>query len=103
MPTRRVIRERTGAAVAGVLIVSAVLSLLLTACGRQRTVAGRGAEADVLRALSVRVAAMAGDDEFSGAVLVARHGRVLFSHAYGLADRKRRIANTVRTRFRIGS
>jgi D-alanyl-D-alanine carboxypeptidase len=24
-------------------------------------------------------------------------------HAYGLADRKRRIANTVRTRFRIGS
>jgi D-alanyl-D-alanine carboxypeptidase len=28
---------------------------------------------------------------------------VLFSHAYGLADRKRRIRNTLRTRFRIGS
>jgi D-alanyl-D-alanine carboxypeptidase len=103
MPTRRAIRDRTGAAVARVLIVSAVSSLLLTACGHQRTIAVRGAEADVLRALSVRVAAMAGDDEFSGAVLVARHGRVLFGHAYGLADRKRRIPNTVRTRFRIGS
>ena len=28
---------------------------------------------------------------------------MLFSHAYGLADRRRRIPNTLRTRFRIGS
>ena len=40
MPTRRAIRDRTGAAVARVLIVSAVLSLLLTACDRQRTIPG---------------------------------------------------------------
>jgi D-alanyl-D-alanine carboxypeptidase len=39
----------------------------------------------------------------SGAVLVGKDGRVLFSHAYGLADRDRRIPNTVRTRFRVGS
>ena len=32
-----------------------------------------------------------------------RTGRVLFRHAYGLADRNRRIPNTIRTRFRIGS
>ncbi len=42
-------------------------------------------------------------DLFSGAVLVAKNGRVLFGRAYGLADRERRIPNTVETRFRIGS
>jgi CubicO group peptidase (beta-lactamase class C family) len=35
--------------------------------------------------------------------LVAKEGRVLFSDAYGLADREQQIPNTVQTRFRIGS
>jgi D-alanyl-D-alanine carboxypeptidase len=60
-------------------------------------------EADALKALSARADKLAGEDEFSGAVLVAKHGRVLFSRAYGLADRDRRIPNTIPTRFRIGS
>ena len=102
MPTRRAIRD-TCAAVAGVVIVSAVPSLLLSACDHQPKIAVRVAEADALKALSVRADRLASEDEFSGAVLVARHGRVLFSRAYGLADRERRIANTARTRFRIGS
>jgi D-alanyl-D-alanine carboxypeptidase len=63
----------------------------------------RMTEADALKALSARADKLAGEDEFSGAVLVAKDGRVLFRHAYGLADRKRRIPNTLRTRFRIGS
>jgi CubicO group peptidase (beta-lactamase class C family) len=42
-------------------------------------------------------------DRFAGAVLVAKDGEVLFSRAYGLADRDERIPNTVDTRFRIGS
>jgi D-alanyl-D-alanine carboxypeptidase len=90
-------------AVAGALIVSAPLSLFLAACGHQPTTAARGAEADALRALVARAERLAGDDDFSGAVLVAKDGRVLFSHAYGLANRRRRIPNTIRTRFRIGS
>jgi CubicO group peptidase (beta-lactamase class C family) len=60
-------------------------------------------EADALKALSARAERLAGEGEFSGAVLVAKDKRVLFSHAYGLADRKRGIPNTLRTRFRIGS
>ncbi len=60
-------------------------------------------EADALKALSDRADKLAGEDDFSGAVLVAKDGRVVFGHAYGLADRKRRIPNTVRTRFRVGS
>jgi CubicO group peptidase (beta-lactamase class C family) len=42
-------------------------------------------------------------DAFSGAVLIAKQGRPLFSAAYGLADRERQVGNTVNTRFRLGS
>jgi hypothetical protein len=63
----------------------------------------RMTEADALKALAARADKLAGEDELSGAVLVAKDGRVLFRHAYGLADRKRRIPNTIHTRFRIGS
>ena len=42
-------------------------------------------------------------DAFSGAVLIAKEERTLFSSAYGLADRERQVANTVDTRFRLGS
>ena len=63
----------------------------------------RMTEADALKALSARADKLAGEDEFSGAVLITKDDRVLFGHAYGLADRSRRIPNTIRTRFRIGS
>jgi D-alanyl-D-alanine carboxypeptidase len=56
-----------------------------------------------LKALSARADKLTGEGEFSGAVLVTKEGHVLFSHAYGLAERKRGIPNTLRTRFRIGS
>jgi len=42
-------------------------------------------------------------DRFSGAVLIAKNGGVLFSGAYGLADREKKIPNALYTRFRIGS
>jgi CubicO group peptidase (beta-lactamase class C family) len=42
-------------------------------------------------------------DRFSGAVLVAKNGKTLFSGAYGLADREKKIPNRLDTRFRIGS
>jgi CubicO group peptidase (beta-lactamase class C family) len=40
---------------------------------------------------------------FSGAVLIARNGQPVFAEASGLADRARKIPNTLDTRFRIGS
>lgn len=40
---------------------------------------------------------------FTGAVLVARNGHVLFSKGYGMADRQRHIRNTTATQFRIGT
>jgi D-alanyl-D-alanine carboxypeptidase len=49
--------------------------------------------------LDERVAA----DRFAGAVIVAKHGKILFSDARGLADRANNSPNTLDTRFRIGS
>jgi CubicO group peptidase (beta-lactamase class C family) len=54
-------------------------------------------------ALADRAQQRARADEFAGAVLVARHGKVLLQHAWGRADRKAGTANTPATRFRIGS
>jgi len=42
-------------------------------------------------------------DEFSGVVLVARNGRVLFHEAYGYADREKKVPNRRDTKFNLGS
>jgi D-alanyl-D-alanine carboxypeptidase len=63
----------------------------------------RRTEADALAALSARAEQNARAGAFSGALLVARHGNVLFQRAWGRADRKSGTANTVRTKFRVGS
>lgn len=42
-------------------------------------------------------------DRFSGAVLVAKNGKPVFTQAYGLADREKKTPNTLKTRFRLGS
>jgi D-alanyl-D-alanine carboxypeptidase len=42
-------------------------------------------------------------DRFAGTVLVAKNGKVIFSSAYGFADREKKIPNKLDTRFRIGS
>ena len=60
-------------------------------------------QADAVAALSAHAAERTRADEFAGAVLVARHGKVLLKDAWGRADRKAGTANTPATRFRIGS
>jgi D-alanyl-D-alanine carboxypeptidase len=63
----------------------------------------RMTQAEALAALRDRAGERAAADEFAGAVLVARHGKVLLQDAWGRADRKAGTANTQATRFRIGS
>jgi CubicO group peptidase (beta-lactamase class C family) len=60
-------------------------------------------QAQALAALADHAAERARAGEFAGAVLVARHGKVLLQDAWGRADRKAGVANTSATRFRIGS
>lgn len=42
-------------------------------------------------------------DQFSGSVLVAKKGKVVFSQGYGLANREWNVANAPETKFRLGS
>ncbi|HTQ27575.1 MAG TPA: serine hydrolase domain-containing protein, partial [Puia sp.] len=55
------------------------------------------------RLLDQYMQAQASVKQFSGTVLVIRHDHVLLKAAYGLADREWNVANTVQTKFRIGS
>ncbi len=43
------------------------------------------------------------DGDFSGTVLVARRGKVLYENALGYANREWNIPNTLETKFEIGS
>jgi D-alanyl-D-alanine carboxypeptidase len=60
-------------------------------------------EADALAALTAHAGELAKKDEFSGVVLVARHGKVLLQKGWGLANRETGAPVTLDTRFRIGS
>ena len=63
----------------------------------------RMSEAEILTALRAKLDKDAAAERFAGAVLVAKSGKVLFSFSYGLADREKKLANKVDTRFRVGS
>jgi D-alanyl-D-alanine carboxypeptidase len=57
----------------------------------------------LIEAVDERATSRAAQDQFSGAVLLAKGGRVLFQKAYGLADRAQRKPNRLDTQFRFGS
>jgi CubicO group peptidase (beta-lactamase class C family) len=57
----------------------------------------------IARELLKYTAAKAGEDEFSGAVLLAQNDKVLFNKAFGLASREFEIPNRLDTRFSLGS
>jgi CubicO group peptidase (beta-lactamase class C family) len=57
----------------------------------------------LVEAVEARAASRAAKDQFSGAVLLAQGGRVLFQKAYGMADRTLGKPNRVDTQFRFGS
>ncbi len=60
-------------------------------------------ESEFVSALRAKLDRDAAADNFSGAVLVARNDKTVFSGAYGLSDRDKGIPNKLNTRFRIGS
>jgi CubicO group peptidase (beta-lactamase class C family) len=55
------------------------------------------------RLLGERLDARAAEDRFSGALLVAHDGRLVFRAAYGIADRRTGARNTVDTKFTLAS
>jgi D-alanyl-D-alanine carboxypeptidase len=67
--------------------------------------AGGRASSDQDLAKQVRdhLAQMRGADAFSGAILIAHHGKVVLDQAWGMADDARQITNTTDTQFCLGS
>jgi CubicO group peptidase (beta-lactamase class C family) len=60
-------------------------------------------ESEAIAAVKAQVDKNVAAGRFAGTVLVAKNDKVLFSGAYGLADREKNIPNALATRFRIGS
>lgn len=58
---------------------------------------------EAIKALDAKATELAGQDKFSGAVLIARSGKIAFQKSYGFADRDNHVNNTTDTKFRIGS
>jgi D-alanyl-D-alanine carboxypeptidase len=57
----------------------------------------------LLTALRAKLEQEVAADNFSGAVMVAKNGKPIYSAAFGLADREKKIPNKLDTKFRIGS
>ncbi|HEV2799914.1 MAG TPA: serine hydrolase domain-containing protein [Pyrinomonadaceae bacterium] len=60
-------------------------------------------DAERARELEAYVQKLADADVFSGAVLLAKDGKVLFEKAYGEASKDFKVANRVDTKFNLGS
>lgn len=58
---------------------------------------------EIDRVLNAFFSTLAGEDVFSGVVLVAKNGVPVHFKGYGLANREKKIPNDIRTRFNIGS
>lgn len=63
----------------------------------------RLSDREILERLKKCMAKLAGNDEFSGAVLLARDGKALFRQAYGLASKAYNVPNKLDTKFNIAS
>ena len=60
-------------------------------------------DAQIVTGLRTTIERESAADRFSGAIIFSKKNEILFSGAYGFADRERRILNNLDTRFRIGS
>jgi hypothetical protein len=60
-------------------------------------------EGEVVKELEAFVKRLADADAFSGAVLLAKDGKVLFKGAYGLASKRFNVPNKIDTKFNLGS
>ena len=74
---------------------------LVCACLLALSVAARAQ--DLLPKFDEYAQAAARAERFSGAILVARDGKVLVSKGYGMADVENDVPNTPETKFRLGS
>jgi CubicO group peptidase (beta-lactamase class C family) len=65
--------------------------------------ARKAKEAEVSAELKFFLESLERDDEFSGAVLLAKHGQIFFTGAYGKANKSFNAPNQLDTKFNLGS
>jgi CubicO group peptidase (beta-lactamase class C family) len=97
--------RRTALGVLGTVPLTAG-GILATAGAAAAGGSGGGAVPAALRpggAYDRYLAELAGQDRFSGTVLVARHGRAVLARSYGMADRERAILNRTDTIYNLAS
>jgi D-alanyl-D-alanine carboxypeptidase len=63
----------------------------------------RLSQSDLIAVLRAKLEKDTAAGKFSGAALLAKDGKAVFTGVYGLADRERKIPSTLNTKFRIGS
>lgn len=60
-------------------------------------------ETDLVKTVSAFMSKLAGEDAFSGTILLANKNKVLFQKSYGLASKAHQVSNRVSTRLNIAS
>jgi len=83
-----------------------LLTLLLTACGTATTITPVSQSQTMVSNVDDFLTTEAQDKvsyRFSGSVLIARGGKVLFSKGYGMADWQHQLPNTPHTKFHVAS
>lgn len=80
-----------------------LLTFLLTACGTVKTTPHPSQSPSLASQVDSFLTREVEDQQFSGSVLIARAGKVLFSKGYSMADWDQHVPNTPQTEFRIGS
>jgi CubicO group peptidase (beta-lactamase class C family) len=85
------------------LIVAIVGASVLSGCSGRPSAGANACDAALAADVEAFAARLAAGDEFSGVVLLARHGQQLVRRGYGLADRKAGRPNTPETSFALAS
>jgi CubicO group peptidase (beta-lactamase class C family) len=85
------------------LLIYTVAALLVLSGVGERPTAAAARQTKLAAGLEAFVDKQASNDQFSGAVLLARHGQPLVRRGYGLADRARGRLNTPETPFMLSS
>ncbi len=80
-----------------------LLAFLLTACGTITTTSHPSLRPSLATQVDTFLTHEVEAEQFSGSVLIARAGKVLFSQGYSMADWDQHVPNTPQTEFRIGS
>jgi CubicO group peptidase (beta-lactamase class C family) len=80
-----------------------LLTFLLTACSTVKTTPYPSQSPSLASQVDTFLTGEVENEQFSGSVLIARAGKVLFSKGYGMADWDHHVPNAPQTEFRIGS